>query len=133
MTEINSDESNYYIVTDATSNNITVGGLNTLGYKDYTSGGVIEYNQPVNLTGFTGRMQIREKLDSEVVVHELTSANGGIVIDTVLNTITLNIPHTVTSTFAFNTAVYSIELISAGNEVTPFANGSISLVKEVTR
>ena len=36
---------------------------------------------PTNLTGYTARMQVRRKRDSADVIFDLTTANGGIVLD----------------------------------------------------
>lgn len=132
MKEINSDKSEYYTVTDSTTDTVTFNAVNSLGYAPYTSGGVLEYNQPVDLSGYTARMQIRTKLEDTAVIKELTTENGGITIDNVAKTITLTISATDTAAFSFATAVYSIELVN-GAVVTPFANGNLTLVKEVTR
>lgn len=130
MKEVNS--TNYITVTNTTTNTITFNSVNALGYTTYTGGGVIEYNQPVDLSGITARMQIREKVTSDTVVHELTTENGAITVNNIDKTIALMIPATTTSTFNFQSAVYSLELIN-GLEVIPFAGGSVSLIKEVTR
>jgi hypothetical protein len=132
MTDINSTD-NYQIATDVTSTTISINTINSLGYKAYVSGGVVEYNQPVDLTGYTGRMQIRSDIDSATVIAELTSANGGVLIDNTLKTITLNIPASTTAQFTFTSAVYDLELVSAGNQVTQFCGGILTLYKEVTR
>lgn len=132
MKEINSAEV-YHTVTSVTSTNVTINNINSLGYTDYTSSGVLEYNMPIDLAGFTARMQIRAKLEDDNVIHELTSENLGIALDSVTKTITLNISATTTAAFTFTTAVYSLELVSSGGVVTPFCNGSLTLVKEVTR
>jgi hypothetical protein len=130
MKEINTTEP--IIATAVTTDNITVNSINAINYTTYTSGGVVEYNQPVNLSGFTGRMQIRSKLEDTTVIKELTTENGGIVIDNVSKTISLNISATDTAAFSFQTAVYSLELVN-GAVVTPFASGNIALIREVTR
>lgn len=132
MKEINSGSNDYYTVTDTTTNTVTFNSVNSLGYSAYTSGGVLEYNQPIDLAGYTARMQIRSKLEDTTVIKELTTANGGIVIDNTTKTITLTISATDTSAFTFASAVYSIELVN-GSVVTPFAGGTMTLVKEVTR
>lgn len=132
MTDLNSSDT-YHIVTDKTIDSITINAVNSLGFKEYTSGGIVEYNQPVELTGSTARMQLRAKLDDTAVIQELTTENGLIVLDNVSKTITLNIPAATTAAYTFSTAVYSLEIISSGGQVTPFANGTITLVKEVTR
>ena len=132
MTDINSTD-NYQIATDVTSTTITINSINSLSYKTYVSGGVVEYNQPVDLTGYTGRMQIRSDIDSATVIAELTTANGGVLIDNTLKTITLTMPAATTTAFTFTTAVYDLELVSAGNQVTQFCGGILTLFKEVTR
>lgn len=133
MTELNSAENTYYTVSETSINTVTINSINSLGFKDYVSGGVLEYNVPVDLTGFTARMQLREKLESEVVLLELTTVNGKIVIDNVLKTISLLISATETASLEFSQAVYSLELISSGGVVTTLCFGNISVTKEVTR
>lgn len=130
MKEIN--QLDYQTVTDKTTDTVTLNQINSLGFTTYTSGGVLEYNRPVDLTGYTARMQIRAKLDSDTVLHSLTTENGGILLDNVAKTITMYIPDETTQTFTFKAAVYDLEMISAG-EVTALASGSITLVREVTR
>lgn len=120
------------IATSVTTDTITFNSINALNYTTYTGGGVLEYNQPVDLAGFTARMQIRQKLEDSTVIKELTTENGGITINNTTKTISLNISATDTAAFSFQTAVYSLELVN-GAIVTPFANGSMTLVKEVTR
>lgn len=132
MKEVNSTET-YHTVTGTTTDTVTINAVNALGYTDYTSGGVIEYNQPVDLTGMTARLQIRDKLASDTVLLELTTENSGIVIDTVLKTITLVITATATAAFTFTSGVYSLELQNSSGEVFPFTTGNVSVVQEVTR
>lgn len=131
MTEMNSNDV-YHVASIVDTDSITVNAINALGYKDYTSGGVVEYNQPVDLAGYTGRMQIRAKLESTEVILELTTETGGIVIDNTEKTISILMTATQTAAFDFTSAVYSLELIN-GAEVVPFLTGGVSLVKEVTR
>lgn len=120
------------VATTVTQDIVTFNSINALGYTAYTSGGVLEYNQPVDLMGFTARMQIRAKLDDSIIIKELTTENNLIVIDNVAKTIALNISAADTAAFNFQTAVYSLELVN-GVVVTPFANGTLTLVREVTR
>jgi hypothetical protein len=131
MKEINSNDI-YHTVTGTSTDSITLNAVNSLGYTDYTSGGVIEYNEPPDLASMTGRMQLRAKIDSVDTIFELTTENGGILIDNALKTISINIGATTSAGFTFSQAVYSLELIK-GQEVTPFIYGSISLEKEITR
>jgi hypothetical protein len=122
-------------VSGITTNSVTINSINSLDYQQYTSGGVLEYNTPVDLSPYSGRMQIRESLDSEVVIHELTTVNGGILLDNVNKVITMTIPAETTENFEFTSAVYSLELVSgiAVPVVTPLITGNITLTREVTR
>lgn len=131
MKEINSTDT-YQTATTVDTNTITVNAVNSLGYTDYISGGVVEYNQPNNLFGVAARMQIREKINSTTTLDELTTENGKIVLDNVLKTITILLTDTITAAYTFSSAVYSMELIVSG-EVIPFIYGDIALIKEITR
>jgi hypothetical protein len=131
MKEINSDQYHVASVTDA--DNLTINKVNSLGYTTYTSGGVIEYNAPVDLAGMTARMQLRSSVTSDTVIHELTTENGGITLDNVAKVIRLNIAASVTALFDFVTAVYDLEIVDSLGAVTNFASGTITLTKEVTR
>lgn len=131
MKEINSSET-YHTVTGSNADTITLNQVNSLAYTTYTGGGVLEYNRPVDLANYTARMQIRAKVTSDTVIHTLTTENGGIAFDNIQKTITLTIPDEVTETFNFVSAVYSLELVLAG-QVFSFATGSVSLQREVTR
>lgn len=132
MKEVNTGDE-YLTTTSVTTDTVTFNQINALPFTTYTGAGVLEYNQPVDLTGLTGRMQIRHKLEDTTVIKELTTANGGIVIDNVTKTIQIYISATDTASFSFQSAVYSLELVSASGEVTQLVNGTITLTKEVTR
>jgi hypothetical protein len=133
MKEINSADDEYYLGTSITSTTIELNAVNSLGYTAYTSGGVVEYNEPVNLTGFTARMQLREKLDSTTILAEYTTENGKLIVDTATSKVTINVDAITTAGYTFNTAVYSLELVSSGGQVNQLITGNITLVKEVTR
>lgn len=134
MKELNqTSDDQFYIVTGTTNTTLTLNQINSSTYTTYTSGGVVEYNEPVPLSGFTGQMQIRETIDSTTPILELTTANSGIVIDTNLSTIMIRITAAQTRAFSFASAVYSLELTDSSGTVTTFLTGNLTLVPEVTR
>jgi len=134
MKDINTaSTTDYYLVTSKTATTVTLNQINSSDFGAYTTGGIIEWNTPIPLTGYTAQMQIRESIDATTVIHELTSANGGITIDPVNFTISMNISSAVTATFNFDAAVYSMELTDNQGIVYPFLSGSFTLIKEVTR
>lgn len=118
----------YYV--DANSLRLDV---DTTRFNAYTSGGEVLYHPPVNLTGFTARMQIRETVESTTVLHSLTTENGGITLGGAAGTIALTISATDTAAFTFDTAVYDLEVVSGGGVVTEIASGAVLLTDEVTR
>jgi hypothetical protein len=134
MKEINNLGESYHLATEVTNTTITLNQVNSLQYNTYTSGGVVEYNQPVPISNYSARMQIRETVDSETVIYSTTSGSGGsLSFDLELSTISINIPASVTETFDFATAVYSLELYDSAGLVVPFLTGNLILVPEVTR
>jgi len=89
--------------------------------------------QPVDLTGYSARMQIRETLESDTVIHELTTENGGILIGDEPGQFTLYISAMDTADFTFESAVYDLELIAPDGDVTRILAGDVTLSREVTR
>ena len=87
----------------------------------------------LDLTGYVARMQIRADQAAATVLHEMTSANGGITIDALAGRLNLLISATATAAFAFDRAVYDLEIESAGGEVTRVIQGTVVLSREVTR
>lgn len=130
MKEINTLD--YSTVSAKTVDTVTLNEINALNYTSYTSGGVLEYNKPVDLTGYTARMQIRDRTLNGPVLLNLTSENNGIILDTELQTITIEATAAQTAPLNFKSAVYSLEL-EKDSTVVPFCSGSITLVPEVTR
>lgn len=98
---------------------------------------------PVNLTGYHARMQIRETIGSSTVICNLSSsldADGtGLNLSgsagnlpLASGSIGVYISAASSSAFAFDTAVYDMELITGGT-VVRLLQGSVKLDKEVTR
>lgn len=87
---------------------------------------------PVDLTGYTARMQIRKKYGSTVVLLSLTTENGGVTLGGVAGTIILNISAADTSSIDWTAGVYDLELISAGGIVKRLLQGTIKISPEVT-
>lgn len=95
--------------------------------------GEVTYHKPSIITGYTARMQIREKWHSVTFIHELTTENGGITLTEEDASIELTITPADTVNFTFNHAVYDIEMIAPGGEITRIIEGTIINHKEVTK
>lgn len=87
---------------------------------------------PVNLTGYTARMQVRKKYGSATTLLSLTTENGGITLGGVAGTITLYISAMDTSAIDWTAGVYDLELVSAGGLVKRLLQGTIKVSPEVT-
>lgn len=130
MKEINTED--YLIASTVTDDSVTVNLLNSSTFTTYTSGGTIEYNIPKSLLGLTARMQIRAKLTDTDSILELTTENGGIILDDTAKTITMHITATQTELLTFKSAVYSLELLN-GSIVNTLVKGVLTLESEITR
>lgn len=88
--------------------------------------------QPVDLTTYTARMQVREKYTSKTAIVNLTTENGGITIEGEAGKINLYITDEVTQLFIAKEYVYDLELVSS-SEVYRLIQGKFIVTAEVTR
>lgn len=88
---------------------------------------------PVNLSGHTARMQVRERHSSVSTELSLTTANGGIVLGGISGTITINISATASSAIIPKEYVYDLEIVSGSSVVTRIIEGKFIVTPEVTR
>lgn len=88
---------------------------------------------PIDLTGCTARMQARSEIESPTVLLELTTENGGIVIDGPAGKLALHISPADTAAIAWESGVWDLEVVHPNGDVTRLAQGSISVSREVTR
>lgn len=88
---------------------------------------------PINLTGYTARMQVRKKHSDTAKVLDLTTQNGKIAITPLLGKINVNVPSADTEDIAIKTGVYDLEVESAGGIVTRLIEGCVTVTPEVTR
>lgn len=93
----------------------------------------VESLVPADLTGYTARMQVRKTVDNPHILLELTTGNDRIIITSLTGRIDLLVDAATTAALNFTTAVYDLEIVSAGGTVTRLVRGSVTLVPEVTR
>lgn len=97
----------------------------SLTWKDSTG-------NPVNLTGYSARMQVRTSYEAEDTLVSLTSSGGDIVLGGALGTIIITIAASATQTLQLDEAVYDLELVN-GATVTRLLQGRATVSREVTR
>lgn len=135
MTQINGSTppktKDYTKATVIDVNTIELNAVNAADFKPYTSGGYVQYNTPVDLSGYTARMAIKDRVGGTVLLS-LSTANNRIVLDNTAKTIRLSIPATDTAAITWTKGVYDLEMVSAGGDVSRLMSGSVSVIKEVT-
>jgi hypothetical protein len=95
-------------------------------YKD-------ENGVPINLTGYTAAMQIRQNYNDSAALITLTSPSGGIVITGATGTINITISAEQTGSLDEGFYVYDLEITSTANVVTRLIQGQFTVAPEVTR
>jgi len=123
----------YHKAKAVDANTIEFNTIDASAFGEYVSGGSIVYQTPVNLSGFTAKMDIRAVADpSTTALFTLSTANSRIVIDDTAKTITLTISATDTASLSLKNALYDLELISPGDVRTKLMKGTVNTVNEVT-
>jgi len=101
-------------------------------------------NAPIDLTGYSGRLQIRQTIPSTAVLLCLSSSlrpdgtginfsgSNGTTPPT-SGSIGIYISAVSSSQLTFDQAVYDLEIESSGGFVTRLIEGNVQLSKEVTR
>jgi hypothetical protein len=90
-----------------------------------------DYNgNPIVLTGYTARMQLRSKFDSAAVLT-LSTSNGGITITPLTGTINLMATATQMESIQPGLYVYDLELTS-GSNIQRLIQGQMTVRAQVT-
>lgn len=88
---------------------------------------------PINITGYTARLQIREYQAATAVLYSATTENGEITLSGVTGLVQLKIPANITAAWAFSLGEYDLELVAPLGETTKLGWGRVQVRPEVTR
>ena len=88
---------------------------------------------PIDLTGYTARMHIRETVSATEIIEAQTTANGRITIGASAGSITILIPPADMEEITPGTYVYDVEIESPQGEVARIVHGKFTVRAEVTR
>lgn len=108
--------------------------LNAAGFRAQTSPLTLRYNAPVDMDGYSARMQIKDKVGGNVLLELTSAAAAGearIIIDNAARTIVREIPASVTEAIAWKRGFYDLEMVS-GDYVIKIDTGSVTVGDEVT-
>ena len=89
-------------------------------------------SSPINLTGYTARMQVRPRASSGYTYLTLTRPSGGLTLGGTTGTITILVDGSVTSAIPAGDYVYDLEVVN-GAYVDKVMGGDFTLSAEVTR
>lgn len=81
--------------------------------------------KPINLTGFSAHMQIRDA--NGTLITDLSTTNGKIVLTPVSGIIDLIIPASETTAMTFTTGLYDLKLIAPDTTETRLLQGKVTL------
>lgn len=88
--------------------------------------------RPVSLTGYIGRMHIRDYVDSSVILETLTTENDGLTIDAAAGRVDIFLRPSDTAALDAKDYVYDIELESEEGDVTRIVSGKLTVRAEIT-
>lgn len=89
---------------------------------------------PIDMTGWTARMQIRPELTSDTVLSDLSTENVGITLNYgTLGAIRIFISTRETNSFNWSAGVYDLEVYDPSFECYRILKGKVKIDPQVTR
>lgn len=91
-------------------------------------------DDPVDLTAYSARLQVRSHVRAGTTILSLTSAvGGGLTLGGVAGTIDVDLTATATAALTPGLYVYDLELVDGSGTVTRLLEGTVQVTAEVTR
>ena len=136
MTELNATansikSTDFKQVTFVDANTVTINSIDSSGFSTYTSGGHLVYYTPVSMAGAEVRLDLRDRVGG-VLLYQMSSALGNIVIDDTNHMITLTIPATDSAGFTFVSAVGDLEIEYSDGVVEELLHVEVEVHRELT-
>lgn len=89
--------------------------------------------EPIDLTGYSARMQVRPSVGSDEVLLNLSTEGGQITLGGAAGTIVIEVDAETTAAVQGRRGAYDLELESSDGTVTRLLRGSVAISPEVTR
>jgi len=89
-------------------------------------------SSPINVTGYSARMQVRECVASTTAIISLTNGSG-ITVGTTDGKFTFSISATTTAAYSAMNGVYDFEIVDGSGNVYLVMSGLFIITPEVTR
>lgn len=136
-TELNTDEGAYRLARVIDVDTIEFNDLNANCLRAYTQSGLVVFNKPTDLTGWSARAQIRDREGGTLLFSwhsdPLQSPDAEIDVDVARSMFILNMSPTQSEALDWRKAVYDLEAISpAGDVFALTAISQVTVLGEVT-
>jgi len=86
---------------------------------------------PVNLTGFSAHMQVRDRAGGTLLA-DFSTAGGQITLGGIAGTITLTVPASATAAYGFDSGTYDLRMTDGAGNVTTLLAGLFVVNAAVT-
>lgn len=117
-------------VTYVDADTVAFNKISSADYNAYTSGGYLMFYTPVDMTAYTARLTVKDRIGGAILLSLVSPTD--IVIDNTEHTITVTIAASATTLLTFTKGVYDLEMVSPTGTVTTVFSGSVVVTKEVT-
>ncbi|QRY79629.1 hypothetical protein JVX91_00510 [Pseudomonas sp. PDNC002] len=104
---------------------LEINGLNAAGFKPAAGSGQLVYQPPVDLTGATAALTIREREDGGAVLLVLSTGAG--ITNTAPGTLVVEIAPESTDDITWTSAWYHLEITFADGTVSRFFRGPVTV------
>lgn len=124
-----------YFAKTIDANTLEIMGINASNWRSYNGGALLVYQNPIDLTGWAFRGQIRDKVGGNLLFswHSDPAENPDGSIEVGTSRFTLNISPEQSANLSFTKAVYDIEAVTSSGDVYPVIDLSeIRLEGDVT-
>lgn len=128
----------YYFAKVIDDDTIELNNINASDWKTYLPSGYVVFPQPVDITGYSARMEVRTSVGGSLLLtldsDHLSLPDGAIEVDTLACAFVLHLEAATTAGLDFRTGVYDVELTSPSGDVSALtAISSVEVLDEVTQ
>lgn len=120
-------------VTVVDADHVELNAINAEDFKPYSSSssGFLVFRSPIDMTGMSARMAIKDKVGGTELLR-LDTTNDGLAIDAAECSITIHISADETAALMWKRGVYDLEIVDSLGVVHELLSGKVSVAPEVT-
>ena len=118
-------------VTVVDADHVELNTINAADFKPYSGGGFLVFRAPIDMTGMSARMAIKDKVGGTELLR-LDTTNDGLTIDAAECTITIHISADEAAALMWKRGVYDLEIVDSLGVVHELLSGKVSVGPEVT-